>query len=92
MITKNDINALKKVLATKNDIKKLEDVSATKEEFKTTQKSLEDKIISFKDAILKEIKDMRDDIAIIVGYRDTIEEHEERIEKIERHIRIPQPQ
>jgi len=79
-------------MITKNDIKKLENVFATKEELKAGQKSLEDKIISFKDAILKEIKDMRDDIAIIVGYRDTIEEHEERIEKIERHIRIPQPQ
>lgn len=40
-------------------------------------------ILQFKDEILFEIKGIREELAIVVGYRDRIEDHEERIEKLE---------
>ncbi|HUD19892.1 MAG TPA: hypothetical protein VMR81_05610 [Patescibacteria group bacterium] len=49
-----------------------------------------DDLISFKDVILKEIRDLRDDVAIVTGYRDMIEDHDERIEVLEKKAGIPQ--
>jgi hypothetical protein len=46
-------------------------------------------IIEFKDTILAEIQKMRDELAIIIGYKGQIEDHETRIEKIE-EIAFPQ--
>ena len=37
----------------------------------------------FKDDILFEIKAMREELAIVIGYRQRIEDHEERIEVLE---------
>lgn len=54
-----------------NDIKLLEKKFATKED-----------LVNFKDAILHEILAMRQELAIIIGYRDQIDEHEVRIEKL----------
>ncbi len=46
-------------------------------------------IVMFKDAILAEIQKMRDELAIIIGYKDQIEDHETRIEKLEK-VAFPQ--
>ncbi|EKD87558.1 MAG: hypothetical protein ACD_36C00024G0002 [uncultured bacterium] len=43
-----------------------------------------DDIVTFKDAILKELKDMREEITLIVGYKDQIEDHEDRIDRLEK--------
>ncbi len=67
-------------MITDNDIKKLKTVFATKEDLKACA-SKED-LIEFKDAILKEIRDLRDDITVTTGYRDTLEDHEDRLEVI----------
>ncbi len=56
-------------------IKEMKNIFATKDE-----------VVQFKDQILKEIKDLRDDVTVVVGYRDTIEDHEQRITKLERPI------
>jgi len=85
MLTRSDITELKRIFATKNDLKRF----ATKNDLKRF--ATKDDLLSFKDAILKEIKDMRDEIALIVGYRDRIEDHEERIERLEKHAGIPSP-
>lgn len=74
-----------KSFATKDDLNSIEirmgDRFATK-----------DDIISFKDEILKEIKDMRDEVAIVGGQRDMLEDHDQRIETIEKHLHIlPSP-
>lgn len=68
MITDKDITKLKKVFATKEDLK----------QFITRSD-----IILFKDQILHEIQKLRDDVAIVIGYRDMIGDHETRIEILE---------
>jgi len=54
------------------DMKKLERRFATK-----------DDLINFKDSILGEIVKLREDISVIIGYRDMIEDQDQRIEKLE---------
>lgn len=45
--------------------------------------NLKNDIYRFKDEILHEIVDLRDDFAVLTGYRDMIEDHETRIFHIE---------
>lgn len=59
-----------------------------KEEIQSSEKRFENKVLEFKDAILKEIKDMRDEVAIVGVSRDMVEDHELRIETIEKHLHI----
>ena len=76
MLTKNDIKLLKEVFATKEDLNAVKDglkKYATKED-----------LVNFKDAILHEIVAMRQELAIIIGYRDQIEDNEVRLEKLEK--------
>lgn len=101
-LTKQDVNdAVKNALinfASKDDLnsfeKRIGDRFATKDDLNSLEKRLGDRfaskedIITFKDAILKEIKDMRDEVAIVGGQRDTIEDHDQRIETIEKHLHI----
>lgn len=68
-------------MLTKSDflkIKQLVDESVGK-----TEKRLKQDIVQFKDDILKEIKDLREEVTVVTGYKDTIEDHETRIEKLE---------
>lgn len=59
-----------------------------KEEIQSVEKRFENKVLEFKDAVLKEIKDMRDEVAIVGVSRDMIEDHDQRIETIEKHLHI----
>lgn len=59
-----------------------------KQEIQSSEKRFENKVLEFKDAILKEIKDMRDEVAIVGVSRDMIEDHDQRIETIEKHFHI----
>jgi len=61
-------------MLTKIDINKLKEIFVTKDEFK----DLKNDIVTFKDEILHEIIKLRDDITVIIGYRDMIEDHEQR--------------
>lgn len=86
MITDADIRKMKKVFVTKDDIKNF----VTKEDsknFVTKQDSkkfaTKEDLIDFKDTILGEIIKIREDMTIIIGYRDLIEDHDKRIEKLE---------
>lgn len=47
---------------------------------------LHNDILQFKDDILNEIIKLRDDIAITTGYRDKIEDHDARIDELEKHV------
>lgn len=62
-------------MITDKDIAKLKKVFATK-----------DDLIKFKDEILGEIVDLRADSAIDSGLHDKVEDHEVRIEKLEKKI------
>jgi len=102
MITDTDIKKLEKKFATKDDLKAMEarqdakfatkddlKAFATEESLKKTQKSMEDAIINFKDEILHEIKGLREEISIVMGYKDQIEDIDYRVERLEKHTKIP---
>lgn len=88
MLTKKDLEKLKEIFATKDDLKAMEDRQDQKFATKEDIVNLKENIISFKDAILKEIGDLRDEVTIIGGSRDMIEDHDIRIEKIEKHLKL----
>jgi len=84
--TKDDL----KRFATKDDLKRY----ATKEDLRTTtrdildligafRKEFKEDIASFKDEILYEIKKLREEVIVVGGYRDMIEDHEQRIARLE---------
>ncbi len=90
MITDGDVKKIEKALAkrfvTKDDLKRF----ATKDDLKrfATKDDLKNyatrnDLINFKDTILSEIIKLREDIEVIIGYRDMIEDHDQRIEKLE---------
>lgn len=64
-------------MITDNDMKKLEKRFTTKED-----------LVDFKDAILHEIRDLRDDITVTTGYRDRIEDLDNRLEVVEIKLAI----
>jgi hypothetical protein len=77
---------MKRVFVTKEDLKKFVTVDyskrfATKEDLK--KYATKDDLINFKDSILSEIIKLREDVTVIIGYRDLIENHDKRIEKLE---------
>ena len=90
MITDADIKKIEKALirkfSTKDDLK----LFATKEDLKrfATKDDLKnyatrDDLVNFKDSILTEIIKLREDIQVVIGYRDMIEDHDQRIKKLE---------
>ncbi len=85
MITYRDIEKLRQVFATKDDLKNY----ATKGDFKDMESRMDLKYPSKDDLnllrleILNEIRVLHDEIAVIVGYRDDLEDHELRITKLE---------
>lgn len=61
---------------------------ATKDDLNALENKFETKVIEFKDTILKEISDLRVDVTIVTGQRDMLEDHDQRIETIEKHLHI----
>lgn len=86
-LTKSDVQAIRAGL--KPDFDALE--KRVNGNIAASEKRLNGNIVTFKDEILKEIQDLRADVAITTGYRDMIEDHDQRIEKIEKHVRIATP-
>lgn len=76
MLTKSDKKYIEETIDTKLDEK-------LKSGLNSQEKRFSDKLVEFKDAILTEIKAMREELAIIIGYKDQIEDHETRITKLE---------
>lgn len=70
-------------MITDADIKKMKKVFSTKEDLQQLEKKLTNNIVEFKDEILHEIIALREDITVITGYRDMLEDHDKRIEKLE---------
>ncbi|HCM82681.1 MAG: hypothetical protein UW37_C0021G0012 [Candidatus Gottesmanbacteria bacterium GW2011_GWA2_44_17] len=65
-------------MITDADVTKLEKKFATKAD-----------LVNFKDVILHEIKGLREDVAIVTGYKDQIEDIDYRVERLEKHTKIP---
>ena len=77
MITESDIRKIKDSLS---------DTFATKNELQMAKNDLKNDLVNFKDALLHEILAMRDELSIVLGYREQIENHEHRLEKLEKKI------
>jgi len=73
-------------MLTNSDINKLKETFATKDELQMAKNDLKNDLVNFKDAILHEILAMRDELSIVLGYREQIEDHEHRLEKLEKKI------
>jgi len=102
MLTNTDINKMKAVFVTREEWKKanidlLDLIKAFRQELKLDTINLEhklehkleqmkDNIITFKDEILHEIINLRDDMSVLLGQRDILAEHEERLIRIEKKI------
>ncbi len=80
MITKKDIEELKKTFPTKEEM--------TEAIQKAVQGGIRDTKPYWLDEMMGEIKKMRDEVAIVGGYKDQIEDHEIRIETVEKRLRI----
>ena len=59
-----------------------------KEEMSQLREEIKDRIYKSEDKILKELADMRDELIITSGYSDRLENHEERIESLEKQVLI----
>lgn len=64
-------------------VQEFSEIFATKDELKQFKSEIKNDIVQFKDDILFEIKAMREELSIVIGYRQTIEDHEERIVSLE---------
>lgn len=50
-----------------------------------------DDLVSFKDTILHELQAIRENQELLTNYKDQIENHDVRIEHIEKHLHLAQP-
>jgi len=48
--------------------------------------SIKNDVAKFEDRVMGVLRDMRDEIAVLVGYKDDIEDHGVRIEKLEQKV------
>jgi hypothetical protein len=84
MITQKDLTqlvaTLSKVFVTREE---LYQNFATKDEFTEGMKVVRNDILNFKDEILTEIVAMRQELSVVIGYRDKIEDQDQRLETIE---------
>ncbi len=79
MITKRDIEELKKTFPTKQEMAA------------AIQKAIKETKPGWLDEMMGEIKTMRDELAIVTGYKDQIEDHEVRIDLVEKRLGIQPP-
>lgn len=78
-VTVTELTKILEHYPTKNDLKQELQTAIT-----DALKPLATSITTFKDEILHEIKGLREDHVLITGYKDQIEDHETRIDKLEK--------
>lgn len=61
------------------------DLEIIKQIINDARDELKEDITLFKDQILKEIIDLRDDVTVVTSYRDMIEDHAIRIHNLEKN-------
>jgi len=86
--TKEDLKGLKKEMksfATKQDLKRMVDAISMKfvEVNNEMKKEIHNDILSFKDDIVHDYVKVQDDFVVVKGWSDKIEDHEERIVRLE---------
>lgn len=83
MLTKRDIFLLKE--AFKEDFVTRAEFNEFREEMRESLKEMRHDMLQFKDDILWEIKGMREELMMVAGHRQIIEDHEVRIDKLEKN-------
>lgn len=63
-------------------------IEVSQKPIKGEQESLRGDLLIFKDEILSEVRATRQELSIIIGYRDQIEDHETRLFKVEKKISL----
>lgn len=76
MLTQKDLDEINKLIDKKFD-EKLKYLP-TKDEF-----------FGAMDKLMKELKAMREEVTVVTGYKDQIEDHETRLGKVETILNIP---
>lgn len=72
MLSKTDVAVLRKNFLTKKDGEKFATKEDLKSEISGLRSELKSDILTFKDEILYEVKAMRGEISVVIGYRDQI--------------------
>lgn len=69
----------------KSDIKLISQLFSDEfsEKFTEARKQLKEDLVNFKDEILTEVKKLSEDVTVVTGYKDQIEDHDIRINKLE---------
>lgn len=89
MLTKVDLQAIKELIKDSQqglEKKLAEKIDSSRQE---VERKLTKKITEFKDQILGEIEDLREDNTIMTGFSDQLEDHELRLTKIEKITQLP---
>ena len=82
--TKEDLKMALEKYATKTDLSNVSvELVELIRSFGSELSGLKEDIVDFKDSILTEIIKLREDVAVVTGYRGLIEDHDKRIEKLE---------
>ncbi len=81
--TKSDLSDVTKELIELIHAFRAELKKEIKESSQALKTELKADILDFKDSILHEIIKLREDITVVIGYSDRIEDHDQRIEKLE---------
>lgn len=86
MLNKSDLKAIRDILNDALNSLREEFIERFADKNDLKRFALKDDLVSFKDEILGEIKSLREEVTIVTGYKNQIEDHEVRIEKLEKTI------
>ena len=72
-------------MLSKSDIQLISEIftDAFEDKFSKASTTIRSDIAGFKSEILGEIKKLREEVTVVTGYKDQIEDHEKRITKLE---------
>jgi len=75
-------------MITDKDISKLKQVFASKDDLSTAVKELKNEIVKFKDEIVGRLNKIDDELTVTNGYGDQLEDHDNRLKKVEKHLNL----
>ncbi len=75
-------------MLSKNDLEQIKDIitQAIQTSEKNIKAELKEEILQFKDEVMGRFQHIDEEIAILAGHQDVWEDHENRIQNIEKHI------
>lgn len=67
-------------MLTNKDLTKID--ALIQKRIQDSQAQTKEDLVRFKDDILSKIQDLRDDVAVVTGYRQMLEDHDQDLEKL----------